>query len=170
MRTPLSPNHRLHPHPRSDPARALAVADSVSVPWYRAVAMAWAARFTDADPVAIARLAAEAAANGIDAYQRSAGRAWEIVALADRHHPDLAELALHEAVAIAEGIQPISPRSEALLLLFQAACYLGPNHAKWVAGRFHTICPEAKHWRAKRARREIHRILAGESQPRLFFW
>lgn len=69
---------------RSDPRKALEKAKSVSEPWFRAQALAWVVRFTDADPREIATLAAKAAAEGADDYQRSAVRAWEVAALGER--------------------------------------------------------------------------------------
>lgn len=155
---------------KSNPKQALAKAKAVSEPWFRAQALAWVARFTDADPVAIAKLAAKAASDCDDDYKRSAVRAWEVVALAERHHQHCAKKALKAAVAIAECVQPVSSRSEALFLLLQAAFSIGREEAEWVCGRLDATCPEDEHWRCKRARRDAHQILDGESQPRPFFW
>jgi hypothetical protein len=155
---------------RSNPKEAPARAKAVSEPWFRAQALAWVARFTDSDPVAVARLAAKAASDCDDDYQRSAVRAWEVAALAGQNHADHAEWALKTAVAVAEGVLPVSSRSEALFLLFQAALAIGRKQSEWVYGRLEATCPEAEHWRCKRARRHAHQILEGRSQPRPFFW
>lgn len=152
---------------KSHPTQALAKAKSIGEPWFRAQALSWVARFTDSDPVAVAKLAAKAASECEDDYKRSAVRAWEVAALAERNLPDPAERALKAAVA--EKVQPASSRSEALLMLFQAAFVLGRQQAEWVRGRLDATCPEAEHWRCKRARKEAGRMLEGELQPRPFF-
>ena len=155
---------------KSHPRQALAKAKSVGEPWIRAQALSWVARFTDSDPVAVANLAAKAASECDDDYKRSAVRAWEVAALAERNLPDPAERALKAAVAIAEKVQPVSSRSEALLLLFQAAFAVGRHQAEWVRGRLDATCPVAEHWRCKRSRKEARQMLEGELQPRPFFW
>ena len=154
---------------KSQPRQALAKAKSIGEPWFRAQALSWVARFTDSDPAAVAKLAAKAASECEDDYKRSAVRAWELAALAELNLPDPAERALKAAVAVAEKVQPASSRSEALLLLFQAAFVLGRQQAEWVRGRLDATCPEAEHWRCKRARKEVGRMLDGELQPRPFF-
>jgi len=155
---------------KSHPRQALAKAKSVGEPWFRAQALSWVARFTDTDPVAVAKLAAKAAAECEDDYKRSAVRAWEVAALAERNLPEPAERALKAAVAVAEKVQPASSRSEALMFLFQAAFALGRRQAEWVRERLDATCPEAEHWRCKRARKEAGQMLDGESQARPFFW
>jgi hypothetical protein len=154
---------------KSHPKQALAKAKSVSEPWFRAQALSWVARFTDSDPVAVAKLAAKAASECEDDYKRSAVRAWEVAALAERDLPEPAERALKAAVAVAEKVQLASSRSEALLSLFQAAFALGRHRAEWVRERLDATCPESEHWRCKRARKEAGQMLEGESQPRAFF-
>ena len=118
---------------------------------------------------AVAKLPAKAASECEDDYKRSAVRAWEVAALAERNLPEPAERALKAAVAVAEKVQPASSRSEALLSLFQAAFALGRSHAEWVCGRLDATCPEAEHWRCKRARKEARQMLEGGSQPGPFF-
>ncbi len=155
---------------KSHPRQALAKAKSVGEPWFRAQALSWVARFTDSDPVAVAKLAAKAASECEDDYKRSAVRAWEVAALAERNLPEPAERALKAAVAVAEKVQLASSRSEALLSLFQAAFALGRHRAEWVRERLDATCPEAEHWRCKRARKLARQMLDGEAQPRPFFW
>ncbi len=155
---------------KSNPKKALEKAKGVSEPWFRAQALAWVARFTDSDPVLLAKLAAKAASECDDDYKRSAVRAWEIAALAERNEPDHAEHALKEAVSLAERVQPISSRSEALFLLFQAAFPIGRKQAEKVWARLEATCPEAEHWRCKRNRRDAQRILDGSREARPFFW
>lgn len=155
---------------KSHPTQALAKAKSVGEPWFRAQALSWVARFTDADPVAVAKLAAKAASECEDDYKRSAVRAWEVAALAERGLAGPAERALIAAVAVAEKVQLASSRSEALMSLFQAAFALSRHQAEWVRERLDATCPEAEHWRCKRARKKAGQMLEGELHPRPFFW
>ena len=114
---------------RSNPNKALAQARAVSDPWFRAQALSWVARFTDGDPVALASEAADAARECGDDYKKSAVRAWEIAALAERKFTAEARNSLTEALAIAKCAQPISSRSETLYLLLQAAFRIGQDEA-----------------------------------------
>ncbi len=155
---------------KSDPVKALAKARRVSKPWFRAQALSWVARFTDADPVAIASEAAEAARQCEDDYEKSAVRAWEIVALAERGFTAQARNSLHDAVALAKRVEPVSSRSEALTLLLQAAFKIEHNEADRVYQIVRATCPAEAHWRCKRALRECEKLIAGELPPRLFFW
>ena len=155
---------------KSNPAETLAKAKAVSEPWFRAQALAWAARFAESDPVPIARLASEAASECDDDYKRSAVRAWEVAALAERNETSHAEQALKAAVAVAEGVRTPSSRSEALFLLFQAAMSVSREQAEWACGRLDASCPEEEHWRCERSRRDAHQILEGVSEARPFFW
>jgi hypothetical protein len=79
------------------------------------------ARFTDGDQVAVASEAARAARECEDDYKKSAVRAWEIAALAERDCTAEARKSLSEALALAKCVEPTSSRSEALLVLVQAA-------------------------------------------------
>ena len=155
---------------KSNPKQALAKAKTISEPWFRAQALAWVARFTDSDPIAIAKLATKAAASCDDDYKRSSVRAWEVAALAERNEPKHAERALKAAVTMAERVHPVSSRSEALFLLFQSAFSIGRKQAEWVYGRLEATCPEAEHWRCKRSLREAHQILDGTLKAQPFFW
>lgn len=155
---------------KTDPKRALAMAQKVSEPWFRAQALSWVARFTDADPVAIAKQAAVAAAKCDDEYQRAAVRAWEVAALAERGFAKEAKRALSEALAVAKIVHPLSSRSEALLELLQAAFAIGGAEAGEVNSVLIDSCAGDEHWRCKRAIRNAAKLIGGELQPRKFFW
>ena len=99
------------------------------------------ARFTDGDPVAVACEAAKAAQECEDDYKKSAVRAWEIAALAERDCTGEARKSLSEALAIAKCVEPVSSRSEALLLLLQAAFKIGRDEAKSVYEILRGIVP-----------------------------
>jgi hypothetical protein len=128
------------------------------------------ARFTDGDPVAVASEAAKAAEECEDDYKKSAVRAWEIAALAERGCATEARKSLSEALALSKCVEPISSRSEALFLLLQAAFRIGRNEAKRVYEALRASCPVEEHWRCKRAVRDGGKIISGELEPRTFFW
>jgi hypothetical protein len=105
-----------------------------------------------------------------DDYKRSAVRAWEIAALAERKCLTEARNSLREALALAKRIQPPSSRSEALLLLLQAAFRIGPENAAKVYETLKASCHAEEHWRCKRALRDGGMMISEELQPRSFFW
>lgn len=71
---------------KRNPHQALEKARGIRDPWFMAQALSWVARYTDDDPVAIAREAAEAASRCEDEYKKTAFRAWEIAALGAWSH------------------------------------------------------------------------------------
>lgn len=154
---------------KANPQKALEKAHSVSEPWFRAQALSHVARFTDADPSAIARQAAKAASECDDDYKRSAVRSWEVAALAERNLASEAKKALDDAVKVARSVQPISSRSEALFHLLQAAFAIGKAEAHKVNSILIDACPAAEHWRCKRAIRDAAKMISGEIQPRRYF-
>lgn len=155
---------------KSNPKQALAKAKAVSEPWFRAQALSWVARFTDADPIPLTKLAAKAASECDDDYKRSAVRAWEIAALAERNLAADAKKSLTAAVKLAESVQPVSSRSEALFLLFQAAYTISQESAAMVLGRLDALCPAEDHWRCRRSRRSAHEMMEGNRTPKSYFW
>ncbi|MEO1348753.1 MAG: hypothetical protein AAFW84_08130 [Cyanobacteria bacterium J06635_15] len=70
---------------KSNPKKALEGARKISDPWFRAQALAWILRFTDADLDLIASLIEKSANACNDAYKCCAVRAWEIAALSERN-------------------------------------------------------------------------------------
>jgi hypothetical protein len=105
-----------------------------------------------------------------DHYKKSAVRAWEIAELAERGCVAKARKSLGEALALAKFVEPKSSRSEALMLLLQAAFRIGRDEAAKVYTILKTTCPVDDHWRCKRAVREGQRLVSGEREPRPFFW
>ncbi len=155
---------------KTDALKALAKARSVSDPWFRAQALSWVARFNDSAPEPIAAEAANAAATCDDDYKKSAVRAWEIAALAERKCLVKAKTALREAVRIAGQVQPPASRSEALLILMQAAFTIDRDTAADVSAQITQSCPIGDHWRCKRAATHASQMLEGTLEPRKFFW
>jgi len=155
---------------KRDSQEALAKARFISDPWFRSQALAWVARYTEDDPVKVASLAAKAASECDDEYKRTAVRAWEIAALAEREHVIEARRGLREAVNQSKSVTPLASRAEALMLLLQAAFRIGDEDAKWVADELKNSCGQDLHWRCKRAIRRISEFFEGQLKPRPFFW
>jgi hypothetical protein len=155
---------------KSNPKKALDLARKVNDPWFRAQALSWVARFTDGDPVAVASEAATAARECEDDYKKSAVRAWEIAALGERDFATEARQSLIEALSLAKSVKPISSRSDALFLLLQAAFRIGRDEGYKAYQTLRTSCRADGHWRCKRAVRDGGRMIAGELEPRAFFW
>jgi hypothetical protein len=153
-----------------NPGDALNKALEIHDPWFRAQALSLVARFTDADPSTIAADAGRAAMECDDDYKRSAVRAWEISALAERGLILQARQVLDEAVALAQTVTPQSSRSEALHLLVQAAFRITRDDAQRAYQVLATSCVADEHWRCKRAIRDGKAMLEGKSQPRQFYW
>lgn len=110
----------------SKAAEALVIARRISMPWYKAQALAAVARWIDADRVeGIAGESVAAAIEGTDDYKRSAAMAWTVAALAERDSRQLALESLNRARRIAETATPQSSRAYALGLLLRAAWPLG---------------------------------------------
>lgn len=128
------------------------------------------ARFTDGSPVGIAIDAARAAKDCDDKYKRTAVRAWEIAALAERCHFAEARKTLDCAMSQSKSITPLSSRAEALNLLLHASFRIGQRDAKLVADELKMACGNDPHWRCKRAVQDADKLLAAELEPRVFFW
>ena len=153
---------------KTDVEKATKIAEEITDPWFRSQAWSYLARYADR-PLQFSRKAAKSAALGKDNYQRSAVRAWEIAALAERNYLIQARRGLAEAVELARAVETVSSRSEALILLFQAAFKISVTDANFVADVLRQTCM-SDHWRAKRARKDAQMMLDGEVRPREFFW
>jgi len=153
---------------KTDVSKATELAKKIDDPWLQAQAWSHLARHAD-KPLPFAREAAKSAALGRDDYQRSAVRAWEIAALAERKLNEEARNSLAEALELAASVTPVSSRAESLLLLFQAAFKISKHDAEEAAEVLLTVC-SSSHWRAERARKDVELMLNGERPPREFFW
>ncbi len=154
---------------KTNDAKAVDLTKKVDDPWFRAQAYAQLCRHAVSNPLHFAREAAKTAAECKDDYQRSAVRAWEIVALAERGYEKEARKSLEEAVAVARSAIPASSRAESMLLLLHSAFWISKQDGQDVAMILADVCG-GSHWREKRARREARRLLSGETPPRGFFW
>jgi len=149
--------------------KTLKKAQSIPDPWFRAQALAGVARFTDSDPIKVARQAAKAASECTDDYKKTAVRAWEIAALAERKIITEARKVLRAALIQSRSIIPFSSRAEALMLLLQASFRIGHEDAKGVADELKNSCGNDSHWRCKRAVRDAGQLIEGKIEPRSFF-
>ncbi len=136
---------------KCDSDQALKVAREISDPWVRAQALSHVARFMVDDPSAIAQEAANAAQQCDESYKRSAVRAWEIAALAERGKNGSARQALQAATTEASLTTPACSRSEALILLLHAAARIGLTETLFVAEALRNVLSEDTHWRCIRA-------------------
>lgn len=152
------------------PRKALEKARGIRDPWFKAQALSWVARFTDGDPVSIAKQAAKAASECNDEYKKTAVRAWEIAALGERGHRVEARRALDRAMSQSKLVTPSPSRAEALTLLLHAAFRIGKSDARLVADELKAACGNEQHWRCKRAVRDADKLFTEELRPRSFFW
>jgi hypothetical protein len=155
---------------KTDSKAALVVARQINDPWFRAQALSWVSRFSDSDPIEIAKEAAKAAAECDDAYKRSSSRSWEIAALAERGLASEARKSLASAVEIAREVQPASSRAEAIFLILQSAAKISPDDAHRVFEMLESSIGAEDHWRCKRALRDGREIVEGRQESRQFFW
>ncbi len=166
--TPTIYRDRVSQLAKTDSAIGIEIAKKISDPWFQAQAWSHLARWAG-DPLRFSRHAAKAATKTKDDYQRSAVRAWEIAALAERGYYEQARRSLKEAVDLAASATPLPSRAEALFLLFQAAFKISKDDAERTAEVLNASCSPT-HWRAKRALKDAASMLNGEMPPRIFFW
>lgn len=153
---------------KTNVAKATETAEKIGDPWFQAQAWAHLTRYAE-KPLPFARKAAKAAAKTKDDYQKSAVRAWEIAALAERKYHEHARKSLAEAVELAKSVEPVSSRAKSLILLLQSAFKISKEEAAKVVEVLQDSC-SSTHWRAKRARKNAAEMLSGETRPREFFW
>jgi len=137
---------------QSDPARAEDLAQRVENPYYRAQALAWAARYAPAPRVLpLARLAMDAAGDCDDAFRQATASAWTIRALLERDRRDDALMMLEIALGAVPRIEPASSRAEALILLFQAAFDTDETIRRSMLFALIELADRDDHWRIERA-------------------
>lgn len=153
---------------KTNTEKASEIALKITDPWFEAQAWSHIARYAD-KPLLFSKRASKAASRTKDDYQRSAVRAWEITALAERGFLIQARKALRESLDTAESIKQPGSKAEALLVLFQAACRISKEDADAVATQIESRS-SSTHWRIARARKHIVSMLSGETSPRDFFW
>lgn len=105
-----------------DPQQALVVARSIEDPWFRCQALAYVARYWPGkDYETFLREASKAADSQDNWYKRVTVSAWPIRAYLERGSQAPAKSLLERYATEASNIENMGGRSEALLMLFQAA-------------------------------------------------
>jgi len=153
---------------KTDSEKATEIAEKINDPWFQAQAWSYLTRYAN-EPLRFSRKAAKSATKGKDDYQKSAVRAWEIAALAERNYHSHARRSLVEAVELARSIEHVSSRAESLILLLQAAFKISKEDAAMVDAVLRSSC-DSNHWRAQRACTYAESMLQGQMPPREFFW
>ncbi|WP_127709343.1 hypothetical protein [Novosphingobium umbonatum] len=106
----------------SDPKKALSIARAIEDPWFNCQALAYIARYWPNDDYEqLLREAIKASDSQVDWYKRVAVSAWPIRAYLELGNPTPAKRLLTRYTEAANNIENMGGRSEALLMLFQAA-------------------------------------------------
>lgn len=104
------------------PKEALRIAEAIEAPWFRSQALSHVGRYwPDEQYERILIAAAQAADSQDEVYKRVAASAWPIRAYLERGNVKPAQALLGKYTAATNQISNMGSRSEALLLLFQAA-------------------------------------------------
>jgi hypothetical protein len=119
---PTEARQRSHRLAGRDPEQALAIARGIADPWFRCQSLSHVARYWPGDGYQrLLEEAVEAADTQDDAYKRATVAAWPIRAYLERGSPSPAKTLLGIYTPAATNIENMGGRSEALLMLFQAA-------------------------------------------------
>ena len=134
-----------------DAVAALRLARENPHPWFRAQALAAAARWSDESQIEL--LAAESLASAEachDDYQRAAVAAWGIRALLERGRSAPAACALTAARRRALTASPPGSRAEALFALLQSAWELGAETRRMLVEDLFATHEQDQFWRVSR--------------------
>jgi len=119
--TPTGQRHLSNKLAGTDPEQALAVARGIKEPWFRCQALSQVARYWPGDAKCLLEEAVEAADLQDDTYKRVTVSAWPIRAYLERGSPSPAKSLLEKYTPATSNIENMGGRSQALLMLFQAA-------------------------------------------------
>ncbi|MEL6428916.1 MAG: hypothetical protein AAFU73_19810 [Planctomycetota bacterium] len=145
------------------PVAAAERARSIAHPWFRAQALASAARWAEeSDRLRFARESLRAADEGRDDYLRAAVRAWPLRALVETEAFGEARVVLEKAIEIADTATPFSSRSEAYLQLLHAAFRLGAEERGRIVDRILALAAQDEFWRVQLNARRALVVLASE--------
>lgn len=134
-----------------DAVAALNLAREIPDAWFRAQALAAAARWIDdAQVEAVASEALAAAGDCCDDYQRAAVSAWPIRALLERGRLSVATDALDVARRRALAALPAASRAESLFGLLEAAWSLGPATRRQLVEDIAATHEHDQFWRVSR--------------------
>lgn len=142
----------------AQPGEALKVARQIPDPWFGCQALSWVGRYwTDAKFGEILQEAADVAAAAGDPYQKVGASAWPVRALLER--ATAADTITIRALSYARAIENLGSRSEALMLLFQAA--LPGEKALWkpILDELVLASQPVLNWRQRRNFRGLTQLL-----------
>ena len=170
MNTPTSQRDQIAQLAKSKNAEAYKKAKDIKDPWFKAQALAHVARYGDDKAIKYSNEAIKTADSCDDEYKKVAVLAWVIAALAETKHLKQASSLLMDALNKSKNITPNSSKSEALILLLQAAFKIDVGTAKNVVKTIESALGNDTHWRCKRAIKDAKQLISGEMKPREFFW
>src|SRR4051812_1545090 len=140
----------------ADPEGAAQLAGSIAEPWFRAQALAWAARFAADDRVvSLAEEALRSSYAETDAYRTLGSAAWPLRALVERGQGDKARSTLDRLLLLAPKVEPAASRAEALLLIWQAIFPLDAEARDRVLDVLLQSCRMEDSWRVGRVLQDV---------------
>lgn len=135
----------------SDPARALGVARAIEDPWFASQALAWVARYApEAEFSNLIKESLRVRRNESDPYRVVAPAAWAMRAIVERNHLNMLPPVIAELLMLAERIEILASRSQALFLLFQAVFPAGRKHWQPVLVSLRKASTPLISWRQRR--------------------
>jgi len=133
----------------TDTPAALALARTISDPWYCCQALAWVARFApEAEFKAIVQESLSACLAANDPYQVVGAAAWSLRAMVERSHDKEVRRLLPRLLTRAADIANPVSRLDALFLLWQAVFPLGIEFHRQVLNLLVEACQEADRWKS----------------------
>ena len=136
---------------KQDTKRAVVAARKIPHPWYRAQALAWAARFAPTQQVT--KLCGEsllACRECSETFKRTGASAWALRALIERGAIAQAEKEVLPIIAELSNVEPSASRSQAAFLPYQATFDLGTAVRERFLRELLSASEAYSHWRAQR--------------------
>jgi hypothetical protein len=162
--TPTGQRQLSHKLAATDPEQALAIARGIKEPWFRCQALSQVARYWPGDAYErLLKEAVEAADSQDDAYKRVTVSAWPIRAYLERGGPPPAKRLLEKYTAATGNIENMGGRSEALLMLFQAARPFSADLWKPVFWALVEAAEPSLAWRQRRNLRLAMKMVAADN-------
>ena len=147
---------------KQDTAKAAALARKIRDPWFKAQALAYAARFApDAQLLKLCEESLAASRTCDDAYRRTASSAWALRALVERGATAQAETEALAEIAALSSVEPSASRSFAAFNLFQATFDLGPKVRGLLLRELERENEAGFHWRNQRSLVDALSMLSG---------
>lgn len=153
--TPTEARDRAQHLSKSDTATALAVAQEIDDPWFRAQALAWIGRFAEKNGYRDIIAAAQRASwDAKDIYAAVGAAAWWLRALIERGATDDVLAELPRLIDASQQIPNPVSRLDALYLVFQAVFDVEGARRQLLEALL-AACASADSWRAGRCRSDV---------------